>query len=111
MTPNRTFICSSPTANQKPRLYRNALRRKAKILIPRHHKASVLASATCISNALKPHNGKLDDKVAIITGGAGGIGAAAARRFTDEGAKAMLVYMNEDVLRKIISDIGDYKAA
>ena len=88
-------------------------------MIPRHHKASVLASATCISNALKPHNGnleghgigKLDDKVAIITGGAGGIGAAAARRFTDEGAKAMLVYMNEDVLRKIVSDIGDYKAA
>ena len=66
-------------------------------MIPRHHKASVLASAACIRNALKPHNGnleghgidKLDDKVAIITGGADSIGAAAARHFTGEGAKAL----------------------
>jgi NAD(P)-dependent dehydrogenase (short-subunit alcohol dehydrogenase family) len=78
------------------------------------HETSVLASDACISNAWGPHSSNPeghDDKVAIITGGAGGIGAAAALRFTDEGAKAMLVDMNEDALREIVSDIGDDKAA
>ena len=35
--------------------------------------------------------GKLDSKVAIITGAGGGIGQAAARLFAAEGAKLMLV--------------------
>lgn len=34
---------------------------------------------------------RLENKVAIITGGAGGIGLAAARRFTAEGASVLLV--------------------
>jgi NAD(P)-dependent dehydrogenase (short-subunit alcohol dehydrogenase family) len=34
---------------------------------------------------------KLEGRVAIVTGAAGGIGAAAARRFAQEGAKVMLV--------------------
>jgi NAD(P)-dependent dehydrogenase (short-subunit alcohol dehydrogenase family) len=55
--------------------------------------------------------GKLDDKVAIITGGSGGIGAAAARRFTAEGARVMLVDVNEDALRGVVSEIGDDKSA
>ena len=55
--------------------------------------------------------GKLDGKVAIITGGSGGIGAAAARRFTDEGAKVMLVDVNEDALRSVVDGIGEDKSA
>lgn len=42
--------------------------------------------------------GKLDGKVAIITGAGGGIGQAAARLFAAEGAKLMLVDINEEPL-------------
>ena len=38
--------------------------------------------------------GKLDGKVCIVTGGAGSLGRAAARRFLAEGAKVMLVDVN-----------------
>ena len=39
--------------------------------------------------------GQLLDKVCIVTGGAGSIGLASARRFVDEGAKVMLVDLHE----------------
>lgn len=43
---------------------------------------------------------RIDGKVVVITGGAGDIGLAAARLFIAEGAKVLLVDLEEDALKK-----------
>ncbi len=42
----------------------------------------------------------LKNKNAVITGGSGGIGASIAKRMLDEGAKVLLVDINEDALKE-----------
>lgn len=49
--------------------------------------------------------GQLQDKVCIVTGGAGSIGLASARRFVDEGAKVMLVDLHEQQLRSAAAEL------
>jgi NAD(P)-dependent dehydrogenase (short-subunit alcohol dehydrogenase family) len=49
---------------------------------------------------------RLKDKVAIITGGAGGIGRAAGRLFVAEGAQVLLADIDEDALRDAVAEIG-----
>ncbi|MCF8532920.1 MAG: SDR family oxidoreductase [Reyranella sp.] len=48
---------------------------------------------------------KLKDQVAIVTGGASGIGAASARLFAAEGAKVALVDLDEVGLGQVAADI------
>ena len=51
--------------------------------------------------------GRLDGKIAIITGGSGGIGRAATRRFVEEGAKVLLVDVDEAALKECVEAFGD----
>jgi NAD(P)-dependent dehydrogenase (short-subunit alcohol dehydrogenase family) len=49
--------------------------------------------------------GRLADKVAIITGGAGGIGAATGLLFCEEGARVMLVDSDADAMTQTLARI------
>lgn len=49
---------------------------------------------------------KFDDKVVLITGGSGGIGAEAARKFHAAGAKVMVVDVDEAALQAVVNEIG-----
>ena len=50
--------------------------------------------------------GHMRDKVCLITGGAGSIGAASAKLLYDEGAKVMLVDLQEAALQKAAAGVG-----
>lgn len=49
---------------------------------------------------------RLADKTAVITGGAGGIGRAAARLFAEEGANVLIADLSEEALTEAVDDIG-----
>jgi NAD(P)-dependent dehydrogenase (short-subunit alcohol dehydrogenase family) len=50
--------------------------------------------------------GRLDGKVAVITGAAGSIGAASARRFVAEGARVVLADLDEEALVRLAAQLG-----
>jgi NAD(P)-dependent dehydrogenase (short-subunit alcohol dehydrogenase family) len=50
--------------------------------------------------------GKLEGKVAVITGGATGIGRAAAKRFIEEGAIVFIFGRRQEALDAAVADLG-----
>src|SRR5690625_6016050 len=53
---------------------------------------------------------KLKDKVAIITGGAGGIGQGIATSFVKEGAKVVIVDLNEEAGEEVVKNLQAYES-
>jgi 3alpha(or 20beta)-hydroxysteroid dehydrogenase len=50
--------------------------------------------------------GRLDGKVAVVTGAARGIGAAIARRFAAEGARVLVTDADEEGVRQLAAELG-----
>ncbi len=51
--------------------------------------------------------GRIQDRVALITGGASGIGKATARLFLDEGAKVVIADLNQQALDQAVKDLRE----
>jgi NAD(P)-dependent dehydrogenase (short-subunit alcohol dehydrogenase family) len=55
--------------------------------------------------------GLLDDRVCVINGGAGSLGGASARLFLDEGAKVMLVDLDDGALARTVAAVASPNVA
>ena len=51
--------------------------------------------------------GRLEDKVAVVTGGASGIGRGTARRFVAEGAMVVVADVQDGPGSELVADLGD----
>jgi 3-oxoacyl-[acyl-carrier protein] reductase len=55
--------------------------------------------------------GRLHGKVAVVTGGASGIGLATVRRFVAEGARVMIGDVNGEAAQSVVAELGPAVAA
>ncbi len=51
--------------------------------------------------------GRLNGKIAVVTGGASGIGAASVRRFATEGARVVIADLQADRAATLVDELGD----
>lgn len=51
--------------------------------------------------------GRLIGKVAVVTGGGSGFGAAIAKRFVHEGAKVLVIDLREDAAKNVAHELGE----
>jgi NAD(P)-dependent dehydrogenase (short-subunit alcohol dehydrogenase family) len=52
-------------------------------------------------------NGRMQDKVIVVTGGASGIGAGTARRFAQEGGRVVVADLQVDAGMQLVAELGD----
>ena len=50
--------------------------------------------------------GRIEGKVAVVTGGCSGIGLATVRRFVEEGAKVVIGDLNADAGTEVVEELG-----
>ena len=50
--------------------------------------------------------GRIQDRVAVITGGCSGIGLATAKRFAEEGAKLVIGDVNDEAGAQVVAELG-----
>ena len=50
---------------------------------------------------------ELKNSIALVTGGASGLGQATVEEFVSKGAKAVILDINEDNAKKIIDNLGE----
>ena len=56
---------------------------------------------------IEHHYGRLEGKVALITGGGSGLGEAMAKLFVKEGAKVVITDINDEGANRVKSEIGE----
>ena len=54
---------------------------------------------------------RFKDKIAIITGGASGIGAATVKRLVEDGARVLVADLNVDLGNALVSELPDGAAS
>jgi NAD(P)-dependent dehydrogenase (short-subunit alcohol dehydrogenase family) len=55
--------------------------------------------------------GRIEGRVAVVTGGCSGIGLATVRRFAEEGAKVVIGDIDDDAGVKLVDDLGGIQSA